>query len=183
MLKIIAFGASYSKESINRRFATYAAAQFEGAKVELLDLNHYQLPLFTVDLEKEIGHPEAAHEFVAKLQEADLLVISMSEHNGSYTAAFKNLFDWASRVEVKMFANAKMLLLSTAPGPHGGLSVLDTAKQRFPRHGAEICASFSLPRFRDNFDPELGITDESFKTAFKMAIAATKESIETMIND
>ena len=30
-MKIIAFGASYSKNSINKRFAAFAATQFEGA--------------------------------------------------------------------------------------------------------------------------------------------------------
>jgi len=46
MKKIIAFGASSSKTSINKKLATYAAHLFEGATVEVLDLNDYEMPIF-----------------------------------------------------------------------------------------------------------------------------------------
>jgi NAD(P)H-dependent FMN reductase len=36
MKKIIAFGASYSKNSINKQFAHYAAQQFDNTIIELL---------------------------------------------------------------------------------------------------------------------------------------------------
>ena len=54
-MKIIAFGGSPSKNSINKKLATYAANLFENAEVEVLDLNDFQMPIFTVDIEKEIG--------------------------------------------------------------------------------------------------------------------------------
>lgn len=176
-MKIIAFGASHHKASINKIFAGYAASQFKNATVELLDLNDYELPLFTVDREQEIGHPQAAHDFVTKMEEADLLIISMSEHNGSYTASFKNLFDWASRVKLKLFDGKKMLLLSTATGAGAGVHVIEAAKTRFPRHGAEIIATFSLPRFKDNFSMEKGILIDELRTEFNFAIAHTKEEL------
>ena len=39
--KIIAFGASSSKQSINKQLATFAANQFQNVSVEILDLNDY----------------------------------------------------------------------------------------------------------------------------------------------
>lgn len=158
-IKIIAFGASYSKTSINRQFAGYAAAFF-GAEAEVLDLNDYPLPVFTIDIEKEIGHHPSAINFVAKLEEADFLIISMSEHNGSYTSGFKNLLDWSSRHKLKMFEGKKILLLSTSPGARGGLSSLETAMKRFPAHGAEVTETFSLPSFGQNFSAQNGIKSE-----------------------
>ncbi len=47
-----------------------------------------------------------------------------------------------------------MLLMATSPGARGGASVLEIAKSSFPRFGASIKASFSLPSFNDNFDVE-----------------------------
>ncbi|MGE0637291.1 MAG: NADPH-dependent FMN reductase [Bacteroidia bacterium] len=177
-LKIVAFGASYSSTSINRQFAGYAAGLFENAEVELLDLREFDLPLFTSDREKELGKPEAAQRFIEKLKQADLLIISMGEHNGSYEAAFKNLFDWTSRIELKMFEGKKILLLSTSPGGRGGLGALETAKTRFPIHGAVITAHFSLPRFRDNFSAEQGIVNEELKNLFLMAVEQTKSAFQ-----
>lgn len=169
-MNILAFGASTSKQSINKQFATYAAQQFSYHNVEVIDLNNYEPPLFSVDVEKEIGHPESVHQFIAKLDNADLIIISMAEHNGGYTAAFKNLFDWASRVKLNMFEGKKMLLLSTSPGGRGGQGSLAMGLDRFPRHGADIVASFSLPKFYENFDAVKGITDGDLTRAFQLEI-------------
>ena len=153
-MKIIAFGGSPSKNSINKKLATYAASLFTNAEVEILDLNNFQMPLFTVDLEAEIGQHELAKAFLAKIESADFLVVSLAENNGNYSAAFKNIFDWCSRITPKVFQEKPMLLLATSPGARGGASVLEIAKTAFPRYGADIKATFSLPSFNANFDIE-----------------------------
>jgi len=163
MKKIIAFGASSSKASINKQLATYAANQFQNASVEVLDLNDYEMPIYSVDKEKDNGIPQLAQDFYAKLGTADVIVISFAEHNGAYSAAFKNIFDWTSRINAKTFQEKQVLLLATSPGPRGGSSVLEIAKNRFPFQGAIVKGSFSLPSFNDNFDAEKGITNEDLK--------------------
>ena len=105
-------------------------------------------------IEKEIGQHEIAKAFLSKLKEADILVVSMAENNGNYSVAFKNVFDWSSRIEKDVFQHKPMLLLSTSPGGRGGSSVLGIAQNLFPRYGAEIKGSFSLPSFNANFDLE-----------------------------
>lgn len=175
-MKLIAFGASYSNDSINQKFATYAAKQFAGADIEILDLRNYWLPLYTTDVETEIGHPEEVTHFLAKLEQADLIVISLAEYNGSYATAFKNLFDWASRVKMNFFEGKELLLLSTSPGPRGGLTVLQTAKERFPFHGATIAGTFSLPNFYDNFSEETGILNEEVKGKFNDVIGTLQQA-------
>jgi chromate reductase len=151
-MKIIAFAGSNSQHSINKHLATYAANQFENAEVEVLDLNDFAIPLFSVDLEKEIGQAEKAQLFLDKIGTADVLVISLAENNGNYSAAFKNLFDWSSRISKDVFQQKPVLLMATSPGPRGGASVLEIAKSAFPRFGAQIKGTFSLPVFSSNFD-------------------------------
>jgi chromate reductase len=153
-MKIIAFGGSPSKNSINKKLATYAASLFENADVEILDLNDFQMPLFSVDIEKEIGQHPLAQAFLDKISTADILVVSLAENNGNYSAAFKNVFDWCSRINGKVFQQKSMLLMATSDGKRGGASVLEIAKNAFPRYGADIKATFSLPSFNDNFDVE-----------------------------
>lgn len=163
MKKIIAFGASSSKNSINKQLATYAANQFKNAVVEILDLNDYEMPIFSVDKENENGIHELAQEFYAKIDSADFIVISFAEHNGNYSAAFKNILDWSSRINAKTFQEKPMLLLATSPGTRGGSSVLDIATKRFPYQGGVVKGSFSLPSFFDNFNAENGITNTELK--------------------
>jgi chromate reductase len=160
MKKIIAFGASSSKNSINKQLAIYAAEQFENASVEVLDLNDYEMPIFSMDKETESGIPELAQDFYTKLGSADLLVISFAEHNGAYSTAFKNIFDWTSRIHSKTFQEKQTLIMAASPGPRGGSSVLEIAKNRFPFQGAVVKGIFSLPNFNDNFDEKDGITND-----------------------
>jgi chromate reductase len=155
-MKIIAFGGSPSKNSINKKLATYAANLFENSQVEVLDLNDFQMPIFTVDIEKEIGQHALAKAFLAKIATADILVVSLAENNANYSAAFKNVFDWCSTITGEVFQKKPMLLMATSPGGRGGASVLEIAKNAFPRYGAVIKATFSLPSFDANFDVEKG---------------------------
>lgn len=163
MKKIIAFGASSSKASINKELATYVAYQFQNASIEILDLNDYEMPIFSVDKEKENGIPQLAQDFYAKLGSADLIIISFAEHNGAYSTAFKNILDWTSRINMKTFQEKPMLLLATSPGPRGGSSVLEIAKGRFPFQGGVVKGSFSLPSFFDNFNSVNGIINPDLK--------------------
>ena len=155
-MKIIALAGSNSRNSINKKLANYAAHLFENAEVEVLDLNDYQMPLFGVDIEVSIGQHPLAKAFLDKIATADVLVVSLAENNGNYSVAFKNIFDWCSRITAKIFQEKPMLLMATSPGFRGGATVLEMAKNAFPRFGAVVKASFSLPSFNDNFDIEKG---------------------------
>jgi len=151
-MKIIAFAASSSRASLNKHVATYAAGLVEGGDVEVLDLNDYELPLFSVDKEAELGQPDLAKAFLAKLAGADAIIISFAEHNGSYAAAYKNLFDWCSRITRDIFHGKPMVLFATSPGPGGANRVLAAAETSVPFFAGTVKASLSIPTFNENFD-------------------------------
>lgn len=157
-MNVLTFAASNSKNSINKQLATYAASLVskagESANVEMLDINDYEMPIFSEDREKEIGKHELAQAFYNKIGAADAIIISFAEHNGSYTAAYKNLFDWTSRIDMKVFQNKPMVFLATSPGPGGAKSVLGAATGSAPYFAADVKASLSVPSFYDNFDVE-----------------------------
>lgn len=156
-MKILAFAASNSRKSINRQLVTYAASLVDGAEVEVLDLNDYELPLYSEDREKELGHPELAKAFLAKIAASNAVMVSFAEHNGSYSAAWKNLFDWSSRLGKKVFQDKAMVLLSTSPGARGGATVLAAATGSMPFFGGDVKASLAIPSFYENFDVERGV--------------------------
>ena len=156
-MKIIAFGASTSTTSINQRLATYTANLVEGADVQVLDLNDYDVPLFSEDVEKQIGQAEGAKRFLADVASADALVISYAEHNGYYPAAYKNLFDWATRIDRDVFKKIPAVYLASSPGAGGAQSVLAAATNSAGHFGGNVKASISVPSFYDNFDVETGV--------------------------
>ena len=136
--KIVAFGASSSKNSINKEFSYFAAKQIDNAVINIMDLNDFEMPIFSIDSEKEHGIPKLAYEFKLNLKKADGIIISFAEHNGAYTAAFKNIFDWISRVEKIVWYNKPMFLLATSDGSRGGLSVLEISHNRISRGNPNI---------------------------------------------
>lgn len=154
--KVICFAASSSRNSINKTLVTYAAGLLDNADVEILDLNDFELPLFSVDREAELGQPLLAQAFIDKIGASDALIIAFAEHNGCYSAAYKNLYDWASRIEARVYQNKPMVLLATSPGGRGGNSVLELALAQIPRFGGDIRGSISVPSFFDNFDVARG---------------------------
>ena len=155
--KIVAFAASSSRNSINKKLVSCVANAIPNAQIEILDLNDYQLPLFSEDVEQQLGKPQAATDFIAKLAGADAVIISFAEHNGMYSAAYKNLFDWCSRQAGRnVYQGKPMLLMATSPGSRGGQSVLEVATAASPRFGGDVRATVSVPSFADNCDPQTG---------------------------
>ncbi len=170
MKNILTLGASSSQSSINKKFANYAANKVDGANVNLIDLNDFEMPIYSSDREAADGIPEAAKKFKQLIKDADGIVISFAEHNGAYSAAFKNVMDWTSRVEQKLWEDKPMLLLATSPGGRGAQTVLGSAAGYFPHMGAQVIATFSLPGFFTNFEGDE--IHESYKNDFQAAVDA-----------
>lgn len=171
MRKIIAFGASSSATSINASLANYAASLVTNATLESLDLNDYETPLFSVDKEKELGSPVLAQQFYKKLGEADGIIISFAEHNGSYSAAYKNLYDWLSRIDTKVYQGKPVLVLATSPGKGGAANVFSQALKSLPHFGAQVIEGIALPLFNTNFDSvENNIIDHAILASLKLKI-------------
>jgi len=160
MSKILAFGASSSNNSINKKLASFVANKIAPQEAILIDLNDYEMPIYSDDRKKIDGIPEKAYEFKNLIKASDGIVISLAEHNGSYTAAFKNIYDWISVIEKLVWNNKPLLLLSTSPGARGGKTVLEAALSRFSRESNWDIPSFTLPFFDQKFSVEFGITDE-----------------------
>jgi NAD(P)H-dependent FMN reductase len=176
-MKILAFAGSTSSTSINRELVKFVLKDFQNEEINLIDLNDFDMPVFSVDREKK-GFPDEAHLFLKVIEECDVIICSLAEHNRSYSAAFKNVFDWASRINVKVFQNKPMLLMSTSPGGYGGGNVMNTAKTFFPNFGADIKDTFSLPKFYENFDLETGVINPDMLKDLKDKIENFKGQIE-----
>ena len=174
---ILAFGASSSRQSINKQLATFASSQIEDAEVTILDLNDFEMPIFSVDKERENGIPQLALDFKAHVLNSDGVIISFAEHNGAYSAAFKNIFDWISRIDGNVWGNKPMLLLSTSPGGRGGQTVLEIAVNKFSRMTTSGINHFSLPFFNKNFSMETGINDPLLAEKFEEALQKFTKSL------
>ena len=175
--QIIVFGASNSQNSINKALASYAASCIPSIDYRVIDLNDYEMPIYSID-KNMVSIPQQAHDFNKVLENCQGIIIGVSEHNGTFTTAFKNIFDWTSRLDKQVFKNKPMLLLSTSPGPRGASGALEAAKTIFPFFGGNIQGVFSLPNFTTNLvnnklvNEELNNTFLSELNKFTKAITA-----------
>ena len=182
---VLAFAASNNSQSINKRFAEHAASDLRTElmpelNVDTLDLNDYEMPIYSPDREKADGIPLQAQNFLAKIAAADGLIISYAEYNGSYTAAFKNVFDWASRIDTKIYQNKPVLALATSPGKRGGQNVLKVALDAAPHFGANIIGSLSVGPYREHFDSQTGRLSQPEKiTALQDALINLRDALTT----
>ena len=152
-MKILAFGVSNSRNSINQQFALWAAAQQTQASVDTLQLDDFDLPIYSPHRETELGIPPQALDFLQRLREADGLIMSFAEHNGGFTAAWKNLSDWLSRVEREFLRDKPLILLSTSPGAGGGREALVQARKMALHTGGHLIDAIALPAFDQHFQP------------------------------
>lgn len=179
-MNVLAFAASNSRKSINGQLIAYAASllqegPLEDVDVEIIQINDFEMPLYSIDREEEGGIPDLAHQFYRKIGESDALLISYAEHNGSYTAAFKNLFDWTSRIDTKVYQGKPAVMLATSPGPGGAGNVLASAINSAPHFGAVLKAELSVARFYDNFDLETGrISNTEIQADLALALASLR---------
>jgi chromate reductase, NAD(P)H dehydrogenase (quinone) len=184
-MKLLAFAASNSRQSINRQLVDYAVRVLAETHVDLevatIDLNDYEMPIYSIDRQNESGIPPQAHDFYDKIGAADAVLISFAEHNGFYTAAYKNLFDWTSRIDMRVYRDKPAVLLSTSMGPGGGRNVLATAVASGQFFGYDVLASLAIPSFTENFEVESRALrntelDEALRTALATLTVVTTDA-------
>ncbi|WP_108801785.1 NADPH-dependent FMN reductase [Aquimarina sp. Aq107] len=179
MKNILAIAGSNSSTSINQKLVEYVAKEIVDHKIKVLKLANYSMPIYSEDEEKENGFPGMTLGLKQEISEADALIISVNEHNGSWSAFFKNIIDWLSRLDRNFLEGKKILLMSTSPGQRGGLSSLEFAKNVLPRFGGEIIESFSFPSFHANFSIENNeVTDETLLLGLKEVLSTFAHQIK-----
>jgi chromate reductase, NAD(P)H dehydrogenase (quinone) len=129
LVRLLAFAGSSREGSWNRKLIRIASAGAEeaGAKVTLIELADYPMPLMNEDLEAREGMPEKARAFKQLLLQHDGILIASPEYNGSIPPLLKNSLDWASRKEevneatYLAFQGKVAAIVSASPGNLGGL--------------------------------------------------------------
>ncbi|MEO1059839.1 MAG: NAD(P)H-dependent oxidoreductase [Actinomycetota bacterium] len=175
-MRLLAFAASNSSRSINRRLVDHAVELLEGGlvpdvTVDTIDLNDFEMPIYSIDRQEADGIPQEAHDFRAAIGRSDGLLISFAEHNGSYTTAFKNLFDWTSRIDLRVYQDKPGVFFATSPGSRGGRGVLETAVAVAPFFGCDVRASLSIPSFHQHVDEATGaLTDPELAERLRDAL-------------
>lgn len=108
-------------------------------EAEVVNLEELKLPLYTPPKESE-GIPEKAKELTEKIKNADALVFSAPEYNGSIPPIVTNAIAWVSRSgdsDWRSAFNQKFVALSTHSGS-GGTKILNSMRIQFDHLGCIV---------------------------------------------
>lgn len=127
-MRIVGLGGSLRAASRSRAALEVAleGAAAAGARTELLDLRHLQLPMF--DPEHEADAPADVRSMIETCYEADGMLWSSPMYNGSVSGAFKNAIDWLHLLGSREppYLHDTVVGLISAAGGLQGLQVINT---------------------------------------------------------
>lgn len=177
MAEILALAGSNSSTSINFKLVQYTSALVQGHDIQELNMAKHPFPMFSEDLEKQEGYPDALVDLKDEIQKVQGLILSVNEHNGNPSAYFKNVLDWLSRIDRKFLDGTKVFLMSASGGKRGGIGSLGVIENMLPRFGAEIVSTFSLPSFHENFK-DGNITENELKEKHQKALDTFLQTLQ-----
>jgi chromate reductase, NAD(P)H dehydrogenase (quinone) len=173
-LRVLVFGASLRKASLNTKLAQLAAhvAEQYGATVDLASMRDFDAPSFDGDVEASGGMPAGAIELKRRLTANDAFVLASPEYNGSMPGFLKNAIDWVSRFRPQPFDTRHGLLLSASPSMAGGNRGLWSLRVPLEHLGARIFPDmFSLAAAHKAFADDR-IADSTLQQRFEATLQA-----------
>jgi NAD(P)H-dependent FMN reductase len=180
-VRVLIFGASLRRGSLNDRLATLAAAVAEqmGATVDRAHMADFDSPSYDGDAEREEGVPEGAQRLRDRLLGADAFMIASPEYNASMPGVLKNVVDWASRFRPQPFNGRQGLLLSASPSMAGGNRGLWSLRIPLEHLGARVYPDmFSLAQAHEAFDAEGRLANETLQQRFDRTIECFLDLVE-----
>ena len=176
MGKILAFSGSNSSKSINQQFVKIVSELVENNEVEIIDIRDYSTIIFSKDEEKNNGIPDVICSLYEKFNSANAFLISVPEYNRSLPSDFKNIIDWITRIEKRIFAEKPCLFLSATTGKRGGREVLFHITKMMPSLGAHIIGTYGLSEFYNSVDNNV-LKDEYSSIILKDLVSKLEFSI------
>jgi NAD(P)H-dependent FMN reductase len=180
---ILFISGSNSIKSINLQLVTLLAETRQQDQTRLIELNDFSMPMYS-ESEEAKGIPAATRELLQIIDDYDLLVIAVPEHNHAVPAFFKNTIDWISRTSVnyQSLAGKKIILVNACPGNGGSHTVLN-ASEILQVLGAEIVGAVVLKQFYNNTHDKNGklqVTNGDFLSQFDnlVAISGIGETVQ-----
>ncbi|MEO9533200.1 MAG: NAD(P)H-dependent oxidoreductase [Crocinitomicaceae bacterium] len=181
MKNIIAIAGSNSSKSINKQFVKFIASQYPD--INYLNLENFEPPMYSSDLENDYGTHQKIKDLVAKFQAADAVIVSTPEHNSMPPAFFKNILDWLSRTGATYLEGAKylqdkpVLLASVSPGKGGAASSQALVGKMLGYGGAKIVSNLTVGGFYDSFENDK-VVNEALIQEIENAISDLKAAID-----
>jgi chromate reductase, NAD(P)H dehydrogenase (quinone) len=159
-MRILAVSGSLREDSFNTSLLRAAIeAAPEGIELELWD-GIGELPFYDQDLEGDDA-PESVRRLREDWADADAILFSTPEYNGSVPGGLKNAIDWASRPRLEaVLRNKPVAVIGASTGQFGALWAQQDLKRILGVAGARVVGTeIPVGRAEELFGPEGRLLD------------------------
>lgn len=113
--------------------------------IELVKLNEVkEIPIFSKEIMEKDGFPNGVVEIYDSFVTAQNIIIVTPEHNGYFSAFFKNIIDWLSLYNKKFFDQKNIILVVATPGKNAGKTLRDFATTTLGFFGPKSVQTFGF---------------------------------------
>lgn len=161
-MKLLLIPGSLRKDSYNKKLLRAVEAHLADKSVDTttLDLQDFPMPMYDGDLESQSGISESIQALGTHLLNADALIVSTPEYNGSIPGVLKNMVDWVSRLKPMPWPGKHLLLMGASPGALGAVRGLWHTRVPFEVLGCHVYPEmFGLSKAHEAFTPEGRLAD------------------------
>lgn len=163
-MKILLFAGSLRKDSLNKKLLAKIQnilSEDKSLEVQVLDLQALNFPVYDGDIEAQ-GIPENVSKMGQAISQADGVIISSPEYNGSIASPLKNAIDWVSRLRPVPWEKKNVLLTGASPGYFGTIRALGHTLAPFQALGSYVYPqNFALPKAGEAFEMDGKLKDPS----------------------
>ena len=184
---ILAFAGSARKQSWNRKVLTVAVqgASDAGAKVTLVNLADYPMPIYDADWHEANGVPENMLKLRGLMMQANGLLIASPEYNASITPLLKNTIDWLSQSVEGASGNAPFTnkigaLLGASNGAFGTIRALPHVSYILSNLGVFMLPVVAVPGVSQAFDATGNMSNERTRNMITDLGAKLAHTIEKL---
>jgi chromate reductase, NAD(P)H dehydrogenase (quinone) len=155
-MRVLGVSGSLRADAYNTRLLGEAAAAAPaGVELDVFEPTLIaELPLYDQDLDVEGDVPVSVQRLREAWAEADAILFSTPEYNGSVPGGLKNAIDWASRPRlVAALANKTVAVVGASTGQFGAIWAQNDLRRILGIAGARVVGeAVPVARAQDGFD-------------------------------
>ena len=181
-MKILAISGSLRAASHNTALLRAAAEHApEGIEIELFD-GLDRIPPYNEDHDTDTPPAEVAR-LRDEISDADGILISTPEYNGTVPGQLKTLVDWASRPYRDSALYGKpVAVIGASPGDYGAMWAQDHLRKALGIAGARVLdRELSVPKVADRFGLDGALIDDEIREGLVELTSALEDQHRSLL--
>lgn len=146
--------------------------------LDLVKPEELRSPVYDQEVLDATGLPPSLRSIGDRVLQADAVIVSSPEYNGSISSPLKNVLDWTSKMDPVPWEDRPVLLLGASPGALGAIRGLWHTRVPFEALGAWVYPEmFGLSRAHEAFGSDGQLQDPKTRARLQALLEEFKKFV------